>query len=113
MEVIFADRKMQKVCNDEHLLHKEYGDQNARKIMRRLTELMVADNLSEISPAPPPRRHQLKNNRKGQFAVDIKQPFRIVFEPANDPVPMLDDGGIDISKVTKIKVIWIGDYHDE
>ena len=104
---------MQRVCNDEHLLYKEYGNQNARKIMLRLTELASVDNLSEIPVTPPPRRHQLKNNRKGQFAVDIKQPFRIVFEPANDPIPMLDDGGIDIKKVTKIKVIWIGDYHDE
>ena len=37
---------------------------------------------------------------------------RIVFVPDHDPLPRKrDDAGIDLSKVTKIKITWIGDYH--
>ena len=78
LEVLFSDKKLQKICSDEKLLQREYG-QNARKIQRRLFELHGVDNLSQISPLPPPRRHQLKGDRKGQYAVDVKHPFRIVF----------------------------------
>ena len=113
VDLLFSDRKLQKICNDQRLLIAEYGEQNGKKIMRRLTELALADNLAEIPTTPPPRRHQLKNNRKGQFAVYIKHPFRIVFTPANTPLPLLSDGGIDVEKITMINVIWIGDYHDE
>ena len=112
LEVLFSDKKLQKICSDEKLLQREYG-QNARKIQRRLFELHSVDNLSQISPLPPPRRHQLKGDRKGQYAVDVKHPFRIVFVPANDPVPLKDDGGVDLEKVTVVEIVWIGDYHGE
>ena len=97
LEVLFSDKKLQKICSDEKLLQREYG-QNA---------------LSQISPLPPPRRHQLKGDRKGQYAVDVKHPFRIVFVPANDPVPLKEDGGVDLEKVTIVEIVWIGDYHGE
>lgn len=103
---------MQRVCSDEKLLQREYG-QNAKKIKMRLFELYSADNLAQIPATPPPRRHQLTGDRKGQFAVDVKQPFRIVFVPANDPIPRRDDGGVDLEKVTMVEIVWIGDYHGE
>ncbi len=111
MEVYFDSKKLQKICNSPNLLQAEYGVQNAKKIMLRLNEMHSVENLSYISVLPPPRRHQLTGDRGGQFAVDIKHPFRIVFVPCQENLAKLEDGGIDISKVTQIKIIWIGDYH--
>ena len=111
MDVYFSSKKLQRICSNEKQLFTEYGQQNAKKIMLRLSELYAVDNLSLISHLPPPRLHQLTQDRAGQFAVDIKQPYRIIFRPYNDPLPALADGGIDISKVTKIQIIEIGDYH--
>lgn len=111
MEVNFANNKMQKICNSQKLLQAQYGAPKARKIMMRLNEMYSVDHLAQISVLPPPRRHILSGDRAGQFAVDIKQPFRIVFIPDHDQVPTLECGGADVSKVTKIKIIWIGDYH--
>ena len=102
---------MQKTCNSQKLLQAEYGAPNATKIMMRLNEMYSVDNLAQISVLPPPRRHVLSGSRAGQFAVDIKQPFRIAFIPDHDIVPTLESGGVDVSKVTKIKIMWIGDYH--
>jgi proteic killer suppression protein len=39
-------------------------------------------------------------------------PQRLVFEPAHETTPRLEDDGIDWSQVTQICIIWIGDYHD-
>jgi len=83
----------------------------AKKLMQRLMELRAATNLSEITYLPPPRCHELKDDRRGQFSVDLKQPYRLYFIPANDPVNHLKDGGVNRARVTSIEIIEIGDPH--
>jgi proteic killer suppression protein len=58
------------------------------------------------------RCHELAGNRQGQLAVDVKHPQRIVFEPADDPVPRALDGGLDWKRVKRIKIVEVVDYHD-
>lgn len=111
MEIVFASRKTEKACNSERESSKMWGAENARKIRQRLAELSAAENLSDVAKLPPARLHPLKGNRKGQFAVDVKHPFRLIFEPAHDPVPLKDDGGIDLIRVTRIRVLEVEDYH--
>jgi proteic killer suppression protein len=59
-----------------------------------------------------PRLHPLKGIRKGQLSVDLDHPYRLLFEPASDPVPQLDGGGIDPSKITAVKILEIADTHE-
>jgi len=79
--------------------------------MQRLQELEAADSLADISRVPPPRCHELIGDRAGQISVDLVQPQRLLFIPANDPVPRAEDGGLDWSKVTEIEIIEIADTH--
>lgn len=37
---------------------------------------------------------------------------RLVFEPATEPPPLNEDGTIAWDRVTSIRVVFIGDYHD-
>ena len=74
-------------------------------------ELRAADTLADISTLPPARCHQLSGDRAGQFAVDVRHPFRLIFEPAHDPVPRKEDGGIDLPRVTAIRILEVTDYH--
>ena len=111
MDISFADKKLAKTCNSEKALVKAYGKPNARKIMLRLTLLAAAAALADVPVTPPTRRHELKGDRKGQFAIDVQHPFRIVFQPAHNPVPMKEDGGIDLDAVTTIEIVTIEDYH--
>lgn len=62
---------------------------------------------------PPARCHQLDGNRKGQFSVDLEHPYRLIFAPNHNPIPELEDGGINLQAVTKIKIIEIVDTHDK
>lgn len=111
MEISFGDKKLAKTCSSEKALVKAFGTANARKIMLRLSLLEAAECLSDVPTTPPTRRHELKGSRKGEFAIDVQQPFRIVLRPAHDPVPKKEDGGIDLSAVTAIEIINIEDYH--
>ena len=59
---------------------------------------------------PAPEFHLVGTASK--FALDLDGGKRLVFEPANDPVPLNEDGSIDWSKVTFVCIVFIGDYHD-
>jgi proteic killer suppression protein len=111
MEVVFRTRKSQKASNSEELLEREYGAENGRLIMRRLLVLQAANSLADVPRDKPVRCHALEGKRKSQFAVDVKHPFRIIFEPANDPLPLREDGGLDLARITSIRILSIEDYH--
>jgi len=83
----------------------------ARKLKQRLAELKAAETLSDISYLPPPRCHELTGNRAGQFSVDLEHPYRLLFLPADDPIPYREDGGIDLLLVREIEIIKIEDTH--
>ena len=111
MEINFKSVKLARVFNQEKLLKKEYGEENSRIIMRRMQVLQAAPNLSQVSHLKPVGRHELIGKRKGEFAVDLQQPFRLVFRPNHDPVPLKTDGGIDLEHITSITIINMEDYH--
>ena len=83
----------------------------ARKLKQRMAELKAAEALSDISHLPPPRCHELTGNRAGQFSVDLEHPYRLLFLPADDPIPYREDGGIDLLLVQEIEIIKIEDTH--
>lgn len=112
MEVCFQSQKLAKICNDQRALIATYGIANAKKIMLRLNELQSVDNLSQVPTTPPSRCHSLAGQRKGQFAVDVKQPYRLIFRPDGSSLPMKSSGELDWTKITSIIIIEIGDYHD-
>ncbi len=79
--------------------------------MIRMSVLRNARTLELVPQTPPERCHQLKGNRKGQFAVDIDASRRLVFKPNHERTPRLDDGSIDLNGVMAIKVLDVTDYH--
>ena len=113
MEISFSDGKLEKECNDEKLLLRRHGKDRARRIKLRLAVLRNAATLSAIGLpyVGPCHCHELGNDRAGQLSVDLDHPYRLIFIPDHDPVPMLAAGGLDWSKVTAIKIIEIVDTH--
>ena len=111
MNINFSTQKLTKILNSEKLLHKEYGAENARIIIRRMMVLRTAPTLENVSHRHPERRHELKGTTKGKFTVDLKQPYRLIFKPNHRPLPKKDDGGIDIKRVTAITILGVEDYH--
>lgn len=112
MDIIFKNGRLQKCCNELRQAQKRWGTECGRLVIRRLSELTACENLAIVHTLPQARCHELKMDRKGQFAVDLKHPYRLIFEPANHPVPTKQDGGVDLNSVTAIKILEIVDYHD-
>jgi len=111
MDITFKSRKLARIFNSEKNLMREYGPENAKLVKRRMAVLLAASSLDEVPHRPPERRHELTGDRKEEFAVDIKQPHRLVFVPNHNPLPRKADGGLDLGQITAIKVIGLEDYH--
>lgn len=110
MDLSFANRKLQKLCESQPALKRAYGKDGARKVMARLADLAAAASLEEMRTLPG-RCHELGGDRKGQLAVDLAGGKRLVLEPAANPPPEKEDGGLDWGAVDAVRVLEIIDYH--
>ena len=104
MEIVFKSKKLRKIFSSSTTLSKNYGNNQARKIVQRLNEFKAAESLNDIKMLIFPRLHLLQGNLQGYWAVDVMHPFRIILEP-------LDGSATNLSSITKIKIIEIKDYH--
>jgi len=111
LHIVFRTKKLAIVFNSHKSLVQEYGAENGRLIMRRMSVLNAVPTLADVPATPPERRRELKGDRAGQFAVDVKHPYRLVFVPAGNPVPPLADGGYDLARITAIEILAVEDYH--
>ena len=111
MDILFSSKKMGKILNSEKEIRKSYGKELGKKIQLRLAVLRAAPTLHDVSHLPPERRHELMGDRKGQFAVNLLGGDRLIFVPHHDPLPKLADGGVDLKKVTVIKILEVENYH--
>lgn len=109
MNIAFANKDLETLCSVERELTKRLGKAAARKLRARLADLMAVSCVSDLVAGRP---HPLKSDRTGQFAVDLDGGRRLVFEPAVDPVPRRDDGAVAWERVSAVRILYIGDYHD-
>ena len=100
MKVTFKNVKLRKFCE---------AKSSSKKLRARLADLSAVESVQDLVYGKP---HPLKGDRAGQFALSLEGAERLVFEPSNNPIPYLNDGSIDRSKVTEVCIVLIGDYHD-
>jgi proteic killer suppression protein len=109
LDIEIPDDDLKAICEQERVATRVLGRPCARRLRARLADLVAAVHVRELVAGRP---HPLKGDRSGQFALDLHGGVRLVFEPANDPIPKQDDGGIDWRRVTRLRIVFIGDYHD-
>ena len=111
MDVVFSTSKLRRECNDAKVRSRRYGTRRAALIQRRIDEIRAAGVLEDVRHIPGPRCHELTGDRKGQISVDLDHPYRLLFEPANDPIPRKPDGGLDWNQVTAVRILEVTDTH--
>lgn len=110
MDILFATRRLAKQFSSETDLVKTFGTVRAKTLRRRLDQLRAADHL-EVMRTLPGRCHELTGDRRGQLAIDLDGPNRLIFEPADNPPPVKQDGGLDWGRVTALRILDVEDYH--
>lgn len=111
MDILFRDQKLAQICGSDALRIRKYVPMCAELLRQRLAQFRAAKNLGVLRWLPQVRCHELKSDREGTLAVDLGHPYRLIFEPANNPIPRKTDGGLDWTGVTVIRVLSVEDYY--
>ncbi len=80
MEITYKNKKIEKICTNARVADRTYGNEMSEKIQMRIDEISAADTVEMMIQFHIGRCHSLTNNRKGQYAVDLIHPYRLVFE---------------------------------
>jgi len=110
IEISWEDNKLEKACSSEKNGQRRFGEARWRLLKRRLASLKNADTLAEMEGVPG-NCHALGGDRAGQYAVSLDGPYRLIFKPDDEPLPRLEDGGIDRHSVTSIRIEEVVNYH--
>jgi len=110
VKITFIDRKLEKLANDYQKCQKAMGHNRAKLYNKRLGDLQNACTLADVSHLPG-HYHELSGDRKGQWACDLDQPYRLVFEPHEKPIPTDGNGKYIWMEIKGVEIIEITNYH--
>lgn len=114
MDIIYKNTKLKKSLTQRAELIKLHGPKRANKIRLRLAVLSAVKTLKDLWPpfSGPERCHELtKGRRSNQLSVDLDHPYRLIFIPNHNPIPKREEGGLDWSQVTAVKILGVEDTH--
>ncbi|MCM1122119.1 MAG: type II toxin-antitoxin system RelE/ParE family toxin [Eubacterium sp.] len=86
MDITYKNKKIEKICTDAKIAERTYGKEMAEKIHQRIDEITAADAVEMMIRYHIGRCHPLSQNRKGQYAMDLVHPYRLVFEKNGDEI---------------------------
>ena len=98
MEITYKNKKIKAVCENYKKAVKEYGEAIAEKIHLRVQQIEASESVEFMLTHNIGRCHKLKHNRDGEYAVDLTQPYRLVFEVKGNEIQIA-------------KILEVVDYH--
>lgn len=98
MLIKYNNKKIEKICTNAAIANRVYGERMAELIHMRIDEIEASDSVEFMIKFGIGRCHPLHNNRKGQYAVDLVQPYRLIFKKIHDEVKI-------------VSILEIIDYH--
>lgn len=110
MEIYFADKELERMARDYKYATRKLGTLRAKLFHQRLERMKRFETL-ELLRTQPGHFHELVGDRKGQWACDLDQPYRLIFEPVERPIPTDRNGGYIWSLIKIVSIMEIIDYH--
>lgn len=78
MRVYYRTNKLEKQCTDASQARKAYGRDIAEKLQMRIDQIIAAESIEELVQFRIGDCHPLTGERKGQFAMSLAQPHRLI-----------------------------------
>ena len=108
MYIFFRNRKIEKICNNPKQAKLAYGQKCCNKLNQRLSEILACENFDILSKLPNNGFHSLKGDRKGQYALRIEDPMRLIVAPVVGDAKGYET---NFSNIKELIIIEIVDYH--
>ena len=83
MEIRYKNKKIRDICENEKKAVKKYNKIIAEKLIFSIEFLKNSSSLKDVTDYKNFRLHELKYERKGQFAIDLGKTigYRLIIEP--------------------------------
>lgn len=111
MDILFASKNWERLCHEPGLAARTLGDDGARKLQSRLDDLYAAVNLG-YAPNLPGRFRPLDGNFEGCFSIQLIDGHHMVIRPTAGPSAKRAHGDLDLSSITSVCIVFIGENHD-
>ena len=98
MKITYKNKTIERLCTNAHAAERKLGGQMAEKLHQRIDEIAAADTVEMMVQYRIGRCHLLKQDRKGQYAVDLVHPYRLIFEKCGEEIEVAN-------------IVEIVDYH--
>lgn len=110
MDITFDNKELEKYAHNDRLGQRKLDPARIRKYKQRLDQLKASATLEDVRHQPG-RFHELTSDKKGQCACDLDQPYRLIFQPQEKPIPTNIDAQCLWIKITGVEILKIEDYH--
>ena len=104
MDILFVSENLERLCLDDALARRAWGDVCAQKLRARLDDLRAAVNLG-YAPRLPGRFHPLPVESPQYFALHLDTGHLLVLEPVCARLLNLKDGSQNLSQITSVRVM--------
>ncbi|EFG94412.1 addiction module toxin RelE [Fusobacterium nucleatum subsp. nucleatum ATCC 23726] len=83
MEIRYKNKRIRDICENEKKAIKKYNKIIAEKLIFSIEFLKNSKSLKDVADYNNFRLHELKYERKGQFAIDLGKTtgYRLIIEP--------------------------------
>jgi len=105
LDLAFDSRELRTICENEDDAIRELGSSVAQALKHRLADLRAALSIADLLVGNP-RIVEDETQNKTMF-IDLRDDYQVVFCANHPKNPVLEDGKIDWSKVSRIKIMRI------
>jgi toxin HigB-1 len=102
LTLAWESQSVRSICEDENHAQRELGAKVAEKLKHRLADLSSATSVRDLLVGRP-RIADAEHGR--QMLVDLADGYEMLFEVNHPKPPVYAMGGIDWSRVTRVKIM--------
>lgn len=119
MQINYKKEKIRKQCEDFKQAKKDFPIDIAKGIHKAINFIINSKNLDDIIHFVPFRFHDLKGDRKGEYAIDIKgkaRGYRMVILPQDNSGEYITDNDIvfgDSKSITILEIKEVGNHYGD
>lgn len=83
MDITYENDKVKKQCTNIKKAKQDFSEVDAKKLHQKINFIESAETLADIQAYTPMNFHNLKDSRKGEYAIDIngrKSSYRLILK---------------------------------
>ena len=104
MELAFDNRELRNICETEAMAKAQLGDLAAEALNRRLADLRAAATINDLVATRP---SQIAGSTDEHLVIELIDGCRMVLCANHPKNPVIAAGGIDWTKVFRVKILSI------